>query len=44
MLDELGSIGNYISAQSQAKLELKVQLEADFKRLTLVDGSEVCIG
>ena len=29
-----GSIGNYISAQCQARLELEVKQEANFERLT----------
>ena len=42
MLIDLGSTGNYLSAQCQTALDLKVKPEEDFERLTLVDGSEVC--
>ena len=41
MLVDSGSTGNYISAQCQAGLDLEVQPERDFERLTLADGSEV---
>ena len=41
VLVDSGSTGNYISAQCQAGLDLEVQPERDFERLTLADGSEV---
>ena len=41
VLVDSGSTGNYASAQCQAEMDLEVQPERDFERLTLADGSEV---
>ena len=41
MLIDLGSTGNYLSAQCQTVLDLEEKPKGDFERLTLADGSEV---
>ena len=41
LLVDLGFIGNYISAQCQAGMDLEVQSEEGFKWLTLTNESEV---
>ena len=43
VLIDSGSTSNYLSAQCQTTLELRVKLEEEFERLMLVDGSEVCM-